>query len=101
LYNAVKELNQELDVFVFPNKKIRDKLKEMLEGVDTETEGVFYSAIVGKVSQSRITRVAKSKFKAHSLVNYIDDKTVRCLEFYPKHLDRLKKNYGCQIKLRL
>ena len=102
LYDAVKELNQEMNCYTFANKKIRDKLKEMLEGVDTETEGVFYSPIVGKVSQTRISRVAKSKFKAKAKQDRDEDnKKIRCLEIDPKHLDRLKKNYEVADKIEI
>ena len=68
--------------------------KEIMECTDTDVPGRYWSALLGMtITQTRITSIAKSKFKAESISKKIDGKTVRCLRFNEKHLDKFRSSY--------
>jgi CRISPR/Cas system endoribonuclease Cas6 (RAMP superfamily) len=49
----------------------------------------------------RLSSIAKSKFKAKPFSKKIEDKTVRCLEFEQKYLDRIKSIYDIPGKIEI
>jgi hypothetical protein len=103
LHNTIAELrdtNTKEDLFDLSNQQIRDKL---IENVDTEesleSPGLYYSAIVGSFTQTKITKAAKSRFKAKPVPMRVGGKSARGLRFSQKNLDRVKTNYDIPDKL--
>ena len=89
-----------LDESTFTNQAIREKCVKVMDAEETPDKvGSYYSPDVGSFSQSKITRVLKSKFKADPLSKKIDDKTKRCIKFEQKYLDRIKLNYDIPDKI--
>jgi hypothetical protein len=89
-----------LGELTFTNPAILNMAKEIMECTETEKPNIFWSSDVGTtVSQTKITSVAKSKFKAETCAKKIDGKTVRCLKFNKKFLDRIKSTYEMPDKI--
>jgi len=85
----------------FTNPSLFEKSKEVMDGKDTDKEGVFDSAEVGKVSQRRITSVSKSKFKGKPFSKKIGNRTYRCLEYQEKFLERIKTIHQIPDKIEI
>jgi hypothetical protein len=113
LYGAVAELRDEYVAKTkikinnehqidLSNQEIRDRLINIVEAEEIlDDPGKYYSPIVGTFTQTRITRAAKSRFKAKSIKMEIDGKTARGLRFGQKNLDRIKSNYQIPEKIEL
>jgi hypothetical protein len=88
LYEVIDTLRQETKELTFTNRQLLDKTIEIMDCKETEKLNIFWSLEVGmKVSQTKITSIAKSKFKAKSVFKREQDpndpdktKSVRCLE---------------------
>jgi hypothetical protein len=81
--------------------------KVIMECVETEKMGLYWSSLIGcTVSQTKITSIAKSKFKAESISVKLHDsdgspKTFRCLKFEEKYLKRIKSSYDVPAKIEI
>jgi hypothetical protein len=94
--------DEALDESAFTNQAIREKLVKVTDAEEIpDRAGSYYSPDVGSFSQSKITRVLKSKFKADPLSKKIADKTYRCIKFEQKYLDRIKSNYDIPDKIEI
>jgi hypothetical protein len=86
----------------FTNPALINIAKVVMECVETDKNGLYWSSLLSiMVSQAKITSLAKSKFRAEALSKKIEGKTVRCLKFEEKYLDRIKANYDIPDKLTL
>lgn len=86
----------------FTNASIKKKCVEIMEAEEIpDKPGRFYSLVVGSFSQSKISRVAKSKFKAKTRSVLIEGKTHRCMKFEQKYLDRIKANYTQEARIKI
>lgn len=88
----------------FTNESIRNILREVTEGEEIEDKkDCFYSSLegIGLVSQTRITKILKSKFKVKTPSIRLSDKTYRCVQFEEKYLDRIKSNYNTPSKIEI
>lgn len=104
LYEVIDTLKQETDngELTFTNKQLLDKTIEIMDCKETEKPNIFWSLEVGcNVTQTKITSITKSKFKAKPFSKKIEDKTVRCLEFEQKYLDRIKSIYDIPDKIEI
>jgi hypothetical protein len=78
-----------------------------MDCVETEKTGLYWSSLIGcSVSQTKITSVAKSKFKAESISVKLHDydespKTYRCLKFEEKYLKRIESSYDIPDKIKI
>ncbi len=91
-----------LGELTFTNLALMNMAKEIMECAETEKPNIFWSQEVGTtVSQTKITSVAKSKFKAKPWPKKIDGKTVRCLIFEEQYLKRIKSNYDTPEKIEI
>jgi hypothetical protein len=111
------EEDKALELCTFTNHMIREKCIEIMEGEEMPDKvGIFYSEEVGSFSQTRITSISKSKFKAKSapkrlnviIKNYDNDgkeevksKTFRCLQYQEQYLNRIKINYNIPEKIEI
>ena len=83
-----------LETYTLLSESVRERLikdveaKPMLDKV-----GVWYSQDVGPFSQRKINSVLKSKFKAKFVREYINNQTVRCVEFKEEYVERIKSYY--------
>ena len=81
--------------------------KEVMDCVETEKQGFYWSSLIGcSVTQTKITSVAKSKFKADSASVKLHDedgspKTFRCLKFEEKYLRRVESSYDIPDKIKI
>ena len=95
-----------LDESTFTNLSIKEKCKELLnaeEIIDKNGVPALYSADVGAFTQTKITRVLKSKFKARPEPKpiRIGDKTHRCIKLEQKYLERIKSGYDIPDKIEI
>lgn len=90
------------EIITFKNEDIREKLKELVDGHDlADKQSAFYSPEIGEVSQTRITKTLKSKFKVKPVPKKIEGKTYRCIQLERKILDRIKSNYTIPDKIEI
>lgn len=106
LYDTIIGLGDEVasegDLFDLSNQQIREKLIEMVEAEESlENPGLYYSAVVGSFTQTRITQAAKSRFKAKPIPMRVDGKPARGLRFSQKNLNRVKTNYDVPKTIEL
>jgi len=93
----------------FTNKALLEKTKEVMDCKDTDKPGLFWSDVVGcMLSQTKITNISKSKFKAKPFLKRLQDpdnqnkvKVVRCLDFQEKYLQRIKSSYQMPDKIEM
>ena len=89
----------------FTNEGIRNILKDITEGEDVpDKQECFYSSLegIGLVTQTKITRILKSKFKVKTPRERLSDKKMyRCIEFNEKYLKRIKSNYDTPSEIRI
>jgi len=91
-----------LGELTFTNAALMNMAKEIMECTETEKPNIFWSSEVGTaISQTKITSVAKSKFKADPCSKKIECKTVRCLTFDKKFLNRIKSAYHVPKKIEI
>ena len=91
-----------LDASTLTNKAIRDKFKEIMDGNEIDGKpGLFYCSDFGTVSQNRITRTLKSKFKASSTKPDVNSKSTRCLSFEQASLDKISSYYSIPDKIEI
>ena len=101
-YEVIDALIQDIGGLSFINKELLEKSKEVMECTKTEIPNIYWSPVVNQtVTQSKITTVAKSKFKAKPFSRKIDGKTVRGLEFEKRYLDRIKSIYDIPNKIEI
>jgi hypothetical protein len=62
---------------------------------------MYYSTEIGPFSQSKISSILKSKFKAKKTKPSIKRKTTRCVEFKKEYLDRIKSSYNIPKKIQI
>ena len=102
--NSATEDEITLGKTTFTNEGIRNWLKHITEGEDIEDKkDCFYSSFegIGTVSQTKITRILKSKFKVKILSIRLSDKIHRCVEFEEKYLERIKSNYDTPREIKI
>lgn len=93
----------------FTNPALLEKTIDVMDCKVTETPNVYWSSEVScKISQTKITSVSKSKFKAKPFAKKLPDrdnpdkdKTVRCLEYEEKYLNRIKSTYEMPDKIEI
>jgi hypothetical protein len=96
-----------LGELAFTNPALMNITKEIMDCVETEKTGLYWSSLIGcSVSQTKITSVAKSKFKAESISVKLHDydgssKTYRCLKFEEKYLKRIESSYDIPDKIKI
>ena len=96
-----------LGELTFTNPALLNITKEIMECVETEKAGLYWSSLIGcAVSQTKITSVAKSKFKAESISVKLHDgngspKTFRCLKFEEKYLKRIESSYDIPNEIKI
>jgi hypothetical protein len=96
-----------LGELTFTNPALMNVAKEIMDCVEGDKTGLYWSSLIGcSVSQTKITSVAKSKFKAESRsVKLHDDygspKTFRCLKFEEKYLKRIGSSYDIPDKIEI
>jgi len=77
--------------YEFTNHSIKEKLIEITEAQPIpDKDNMYYSAEIGPFSQTKISSILKSKFKAKKTKPSIKRKTTRCVEFKKEYLDRIK-----------
>jgi hypothetical protein len=102
LYDVVEALKVETGELIFTNNQLMKKTIEIMDCVETEKPNVYWSSVVGStITQSKITSVAKSKFKAISIPKKIEGKTTRCLKFEQTYLDKIKSIYDIPEKIQI
>jgi hypothetical protein len=95
--NGLKEYE-----IAFTNPSLLEKSIEVMDCEETERPNVYWSRDLGRlVSQSKITSICKSKFKAKSISKKIGNKTFRCLEFQRRYLDKIQSNYNMPEKIEI
>ena len=83
-----------LDTYTLVSESVRERLIKDVEAKPMPDKvGVWYSQDVGPFSQRKINSVLKSKFKAKFVREYINNQTVRCVEFKEEYLERIKSYY--------
>jgi len=96
-----------LGELTFTNPALMNMAKEIMDCVEGDKTGLYWSSLIGcSVSQTKITSVAKSKFKAESLSiklhdDYGSPKTFRCLKFEEKYLKRIESSYDIPDKIEI
>lgn len=93
----------------FTNKALMEKTKEVMDCKDTNNSGIFWSEEAAcSVSQTKITNISKSKFKAKSFLKRLPDpndpdrlKVIRSLDFQHKYLKRIKSSYQTPDKIEI
>jgi hypothetical protein len=102
--NPLDDLKK-LGNFTFTNEDIRNSLRYITDGVEVEDrKDAFYSSLegIGYVTQTRITRSLKSKFKVETpSVLLSENKTYRCVTFNEKYIKRIKSNYDTPTEIRI
>jgi hypothetical protein len=91
-----------LGELTFTNPALLTMAKEIMECTETEKKGLYWSSLIGMtISQTKITSIAKSKFRADPIPKKVDGKTVRCLKFNEKYLNRIKSSYDIPDKIEI
>ena len=118
LYDVIKYLQEErkerldsgiatddeinLGELTFTNPALMNIAKEIMECTETQRTGLYWSSLLGTiVSQTKITSISKSKFKADPCSKKIEGKTVRCLTFDKKFLSRIKSSYDIPDRIQM
>lgn len=97
------EEDKVLGPHTFTNESIKERLVRDTEArEDPEKNGMYYSSSIGAFSQSKISSILKSKFKARlSIWKKIDGKSYRCVEFNQDYLNRIKASYEVPEKIQI
>ncbi len=91
-----------LGTHTFSNESIRYECKDEMDGHDIrDKETAFYSPEFNQVTQTRITNILKSKFKAESKLYRIKDQVLRCMKFHQKYLDKIKSYYDMPDQIKV
>jgi hypothetical protein len=91
-----------LGELTFTNPALINTAREIMECNETDRNGLYWSSLLGTtVSQTKITSISKSKFKADPCSKKIEGKTVRCLTFDKKFLSRIKSSYDIPEKIEI
>lgn len=95
--------DKELGPNIFTNESIKDRLVTDTEAKeDPEKNGMYYSPEIGAFSQSKISSILKSKFKAKvGIIKRINEKTFRCVEFNQAYLNRIRASYEVPDKIKI
>ena len=103
LYDVISSLIEEkgpteedkiLDTYTLVSESVRERLIKDVEAKPMPDKvGIWYSQDIGPFSQRKINSVLKSKFKAKFVREYINNQTVRCVEFKEEYVERIKSYY--------
>ena len=86
----------------FTNPALLEKAIEIMDCKETDKPNIWWSSEMGcRVTQTKITNVAKSKFKAQPVSKKIEGKTVRCLQFEDRYLKRIESSYYMPDKIEI
>jgi hypothetical protein len=94
--------DDQLGELTLTNRAIKEKCNEVMDGNEIpEKPGAFYSPDFGTVTQTRITRILKSKFKVTETRPDIDGKSTRCVRFDHGYLKRISSYYKIPEKIEI
>lgn len=96
------EEDKALDTYTLISESVRERLITEVEAKSVPDKvGVWYSQDIGPFSQRKINSVLKSKFKAKFVRKYINDQTIRCVEFKKEYLDRINSYYVVDSTIKI
>ena len=93
------EDNSKLEICEFTNDQIRNKFKNVIDGMDIRA-GLLYSIDVGAISHKRITSLYKSKFRAVPFKTSGSD-SKRGLRFSKEIVDKIGLQYKNEDEIKI